>query len=169
VEVNSIWHAGLWLGRKVALLGFFGGYVFDGRTWHDFSPDSDHVPGVTAPWLSVLIYDSDIAVIRYEPAGPGSGTAYLGFTPRVYFGDESASAHTDVHREADGLAFWLAQQGQSCSAESRDRITTLLASDTRDEQPEDDDLGEADIFVEVKVSQFLEAAGLPLPEKLQGA
>ena len=69
-----------------------------------------------APWLSVDIYDSDFATVRYEPPGPGSGTAYLGNTPRTYFGNESASASTDVLREADGLASWLAQQQEKSSA-----------------------------------------------------
>jgi hypothetical protein len=151
-------------------VGFFGGYVFDGRTWHDFDPDSDQTLDVTASWLSVLIHDSDVATVRYEPAGPGSGTAYLGITPRIYFDDESASAPTDVRREVDGLAFWLARQGRIDSAELRELIASFLASDNPDEQPEDDDdLDEAEIFVEIKVSQFLEAVGLPVPEELQRA
>jgi hypothetical protein len=151
-------------------VGFFGGYVFDGRTWHDFDADSDHTLDVTAPWLSVLIHDSDIATVRYEPTGPGSGTAYLGITPRVYFDDESASVPTDVRREVDGLAFWLARQGRIDSAELRELIASFLASDNQDEQPEDDDdLDEAEIFVEIKVSQFLQAVGLPVPEELQRA
>ena len=71
---------------------------------------------------------SDIATVRYEPGGPGSGIAYLGHTPRVYFGDESASAPADVLREAEGLAFWLArQQGRSDEAELRDLIASFLA------------------------------------------
>ena len=91
-------------------MGFFGRYVFDGRTWHDIDPGSDQTLDIEAPWLSVDIYDSDFATVCYEPPGPGSGTAYLGNTPRTYFGNESASAPTDVLREADGLASWLAQQ-----------------------------------------------------------
>ena len=71
-------------------MGFFGSYVFDGNAWHGYDPDSDQIPDVASPWLSVDIHDSDIATVRYEPAGPGSGTAYLGFTPRMYFGSESA-------------------------------------------------------------------------------
>ena len=71
-------------------MGFFGGYVFDGSTWRGFDPDSDQWPDIAAPWLSVYVHDSDIATVRYEPGGPGSGIAYLGRTPRVYFGDEPA-------------------------------------------------------------------------------
>ena len=58
--------------RKAGTVGFFGGYVFDGSTWHSFDPDSDQRPGIAAPWLSVYIHDSDIATVRYEPAGPGA-------------------------------------------------------------------------------------------------
>jgi hypothetical protein len=146
-------------------VGFFGGYIFDGSTWHGFDPDSDQRPDLAAPWLSVYIHDSDIASVRYEPAGPGSGTAYLGYTPRTYFDDESASAPADVLREAEGLAVWLArQQGRSDEAELRELIASFLASDSREQQ--DDDLDDASIFVEVKVSRFLNAVGLPVPHEL---
>jgi hypothetical protein len=150
-------------------VGFFGGYVFDGSTWHSFDPDSDQRPGIAAPWLSVYIHDSDIATVRYEPAGPGSGTAYLGHTPRTYFDDESASAPADVLRETEGLALWLArQQARSDVAELRELIASFLAGDSREQQLDDDagDLDDADIFVEVKVSKFLTAVGLPVPHEL---
>ncbi len=120
------------------------------------------------------IHDSDIAVLRYEPVGPRSGTAYLGHTPRTYFEDESASAPTDVLREAEGLASWLAgQQGRSDEAELRELIASFLAHDIP--EPLDDDadleddadgLGDTDIFVEVKVSKFFNAIGLPVPDEL---
>jgi hypothetical protein len=152
-------------------VGFFGGYVFDGSSWHGFDPDSPQAPDIAAPWLSVDIYDSDFAVLRYEPTGPGSGTAYLGFTPRTYFEDESASAPTDVLREAEGLASWLAQQqGRSDETELRELIASFLADDIQEQQLDDDadvgDLDDADIFVEVKVSEFLKAVRLPVPDEL---
>ena len=151
-------------------MGFFGGYVFDGSTWYDFDPDSDQILDIAAPWLSVYIYDSDIATVRYEPSGPGSGTAYLGYTPRAYFENESASAPTDVSREAEGLAFWLGQQqGSSGSAELRELIASFLAEDIQKQALDedfDDDLDDVDIFVEVKVSRFLMAIGLPVPREL---
>jgi hypothetical protein len=152
-------------------MGFFGRYVFDGRTWHDIDPGSDQTLDIEAPWLSVDIYDSDFATVRCEPPGPGSGTAYLGNTPRTYFGNESASAPTDVLREADGLASWLAQQqGNIVSAKLPELIASFLASDSPDEQLSDDvDLGDADIFVEIEVSQFLRAVGLSVPRELPSA
>ena len=149
-------------------MGFFGGYIFDGSTWHGFDPDSDQRLDIAAPWLSVYIHDSDIATVRYEPIGLGSGTAYLGYTPRTYFDDESASVPADVLREAEGLAFWLArQQGRSDESELRDLIASFLAGDTREQQF--NDLDDAGIFVEVKVSRFLNAVGLPVPHELSSA
>lgn len=157
-------------------MGFFGEYVFDGSAWRSFGPEPDQAPTVPAPWLCLYIYDSDIATVRYEPAGPGSGTAYLGVTPRTYFEDESASAPTDVSREAEGLAFWLAQQqGRTDMAHLRDLIESFLAEDVEGQPPDDDDedsedganeLDDADVFVEVKVSRFLKAVGLPVPDEL---
>jgi hypothetical protein len=158
-------------------VGFFGRYVFDGSTWHGFDTDSDQWPDIAAPWLSVDIHDSDIATIRYEPGGPGSGIAYLGHTPRAYIGNESASPPVDVLREAEGLAFWLArQQGRNGEAELRDLIASFLADDVPEQHLHDDasagadagDLDDADIFVEVKASRFLTAVGLPVPPELPG-
>jgi hypothetical protein len=160
-------------------MGFFGGYIFDGSSWRDFDPQAGQIPPVTTMWLSVYIYDSDIAEVRYEPAGPGSGTAFLGFTPRAYYEDESASAPADVAREAAGLALWVArQQGRADEAELRQVIAPFIADDTPeslddldadDDDDDDADLDEADIFVEAKVSRFLKAVGLPVPPGLPRA
>jgi hypothetical protein len=152
-------------------VGFFGSYVFDSTTWHGFDPDRDETPDIVAPWLSVNIHDSDFAIVRYEPPGPGTGTAYLGCTPRAYFEDESASAPTDVAREARGLALWLVrQQGRADEAELRELVASFLADDSPEDL--DDDAGfedDADIFVEVKVSRFLAAVAVPVPEGLPRA
>jgi hypothetical protein len=170
-------------------MGFFGGYIFDGRNWLEFEPSSGTVPEVGSPWLKVVIFDSDIADISYHPAGPGTGVAYLGFTPRVYFEDENASAPTDVEREAAGLAAWVAAyQGGGDETALQDLITPFLASDDlEDEEDEDEgdskgawdddepdseddddveDLDDADSFVEVKLARLFEAMGLPLPDAL---
>lgn len=150
-------------------MGFFGAYAFDGSTWHSFDPDSDQVPDFAGRWLSVHIHDSDFAIVRYQPAGPGSGTAYLGCTPRMYFEDESASAPTDVLHEAEGLASRLAQQqGMSDTTELRELVASFLADDA-DVADDTGDLDDEDIFVEVKVSKFLTAVSLPVPAELPGA
>lgn len=157
-------------------MGFFGGYIFYDSSWREFDLQAGQIPAVTGTWLSVCIYDSDIAEVRYEPAGPGSGTAFLGFTPRAYYEDESASAPTDVAREAAGLASWLArQQGRADEAELRLVIAPFIADDTPeslddlDADEDDAELNEADIFVEAKVSRFLTAVGLPVPPGLPRA
>ena len=119
-------------------MGFFGGYIFDGQGWLEFEPASGTVPEVGTPWLKVVIFDSDIADISYHPAGPGTGVAYLGYTPRVYFEDENASAPSDVEREAAGLAAWVAAyQGGGDETALQDLIAPFLASD----EDEDDDQG----------------------------
>ena len=157
-------------------MGFFGGYIFDGSNWRDFDPQAGQIPAVTATWLSVYIYDSDIAEVRYEPAGPGSGIAFLGFTPRAYYEDESASEPADVAREAAGLAYWVAgQQDRGDEAELRQVIAPFIADDTPeslddlDADDDDAELDEADIFVEAKVSRFLKAVGLSVPPGLPRA
>lgn len=156
-------------------MGFFGRYVFDGTAWHGFDLDSDRSLDIAAPWLSVYIHDSDIATVRYEPHGPGSGTAYLRYTPRTYFDDESASEPADVLRGAEGLALWLTRQhDRNDAAELRELIASFLAGDFREQQSGEhpdggegtDNLDDADIFVEVKVSKFLKAVGLPVPHEL---
>ena len=94
----------------------------------------------------------------------------VGWPPGV-IGNESASAPTDVLRGADGLASWLAhQQGNIVSAKLPELIASFLASDSPDEQLSDDvDLCDADIFAEIKVSQFLRAVGLSVPRELPSA
>ncbi|MEV4458369.1 hypothetical protein [Microbispora sp. NPDC049633] len=78
------------LGRDCAiklegddLMGFFGTYLYDGSRWLEH--EADQHPDFAEPWLMVSIHDSDITTVVYRPAGPGSGVAYLGLTPRTYF------------------------------------------------------------------------------------
>ena len=167
-------------------MGFFGGYIFDGHTWLEFEPSAGKVPDVGSPWLKVVFYESDIAAISYHPAGPGTGVAYLGFTPRVYFEDDYASAPTDIEREAAGLAAWVAAyQGGGDEAALQDLIAPFLASDDDSEGEEDmeqDDLADAwgddepdpdgdsedddELLVEEKLARLFTAIGLPLPDDL---
>jgi hypothetical protein len=171
-------------------MGFFGGYIFDGRDWLEFEPSSGSAPAVGSPWLKVVIFDSDIADISYHPAGPGTGVAYLGYTPRVYFEDENASSPTDVEREAAGLAAWVAAyQGGGDETALQDLIAPFLASDEdededdveRDEEDDDawaadeeepdedsDSDDDAEAVVEVKLARLLAAIGLPVPDDLAG-
>lgn len=64
----------------------------------------------------------------------------------------------------------LTQRRRTVSAELPRLIASFLAGDSTDEQPGDDaDIDDADIFAEIKVSQFLRAVGLLLPPDLPRA
>ncbi|MBW4033802.1 MAG: hypothetical protein HIU88_14265 [Acidobacteria bacterium] len=104
-----------------------------------------------APFLTVDIYDSDIATISYEPGPLSGGLVYLGFQPRDYFEDDTASADVDLDGQAAALAAWARDvTGARVDAAS---IRLLLAED-RVEEP-------VDVFVEEAVARLLEILGLP--------
>ncbi|NIK56936.1 hypothetical protein [Kribbella shirazensis] len=140
-------------------MGFFGSYVYAGGAWREVDSDAeDAVP--PEPYLAVMIHDSDIAMIRYSPAGAGTGVAFLGHTPRAYFGDPSASSPTDTAIEAAGLAAWARVAGSSPDPHVIERF---LASDEQDDTA--DDVPDEDVFVEVKTARFIQTLGLPkLPQ-----
>lgn len=154
-------------------MGFFGTYLFDGDRWHDRDPDAGP-PSTPEPWLLVDIQDSDIATLTYGPAGPGSGVAYLGDTPRTYWEREDASAPTDVHREAAGLASWRARLPLPGAVPTAADLAGYLAADVDpadvdlDEELDVDAMDDADVFVEIKTARLLLALGLPLPPGLPG-
>jgi hypothetical protein len=151
-------------------MGFFGTYLFDGTAWSEVDPEN--VPELPEPWLFIDIHDSDVGTIAYAPAGPGTGVAYLGYTPRSYFGDEEASAPTDVEREARGLATWstpwLPEADAAVLAARVARLEGFLAID---DPVFDDDadatLDEEDVFVEFKSVKLLRELGVPVPIELQ--
>ncbi|MGK5679737.1 hypothetical protein [Actinoplanes sp. URMC 104] len=146
-------------------MGFFGTYLFDGERWNGC--ERDDLPSASEPWLLVDIHDSDFTEVVYRPAGPGSGAAYLGFTPRVYFENQNASDPTDVAREAKGLASWWARfrsDGDVARIVAKEaELRTYLAGD---KEPTEDGLDDADVFVEVKTARFVGALGLPPIEDL---
>jgi hypothetical protein len=160
-------------------MGFFGTFLYDGSGWTDAQPSHD--PGDAHPgaWLLVDIHDSDITTLTYAPAGPGTGVAYVGVTPRTYFEDDSASRPTDVVREAAGLATWWAARrpGGAPHDALLAKEAELLGYLAQDVDPEDDDLDDgdetdvdalddADVFVEIKTARLLTALDLPLPTEL---
>lgn len=155
-------------------MGFFGSFVFDGRSWVPQERATASTSDIVGRCLRVDIHDSDIAIVTYRPTGPGSGIAYLGDTPRTYFGDPDASAPTDVAREAAGLAAWWAdQRGGATDIERNAKAATLIAYLAEDQDPadidldeDDGDLDDADIFVEGKAVQLLIALDLPVPDEL---
>jgi hypothetical protein len=167
-------------------MGFFGTYLFEGGAWRPglVTPGHDELwqrlrgdqpPAATEPWLLVDIHDSDITTVTYRPAGPGSGTAYLGYTPRSYFEREDASAPTDVAREAAGLASWWREVhgGPADRAAQKEReIAAYLAHDLGptghdvEEDEDEDDLDDDNVLVEIKTRHFIAALGLPVPSDL---
>jgi hypothetical protein len=141
-------------------MGFFGTYLYADGAWTELDPDAD-VAEPVAPYLFVMIHDSDIAMVRYSPVGDGTGRAFLGYTPRAYFGDPSASAPTDTGLEAAGLAAWAGAAGASLSA---DEVEPFLASDEQ-RAADADGVPDVDVFVELKTARFVQALGLaPLPK-----
>ena len=78
----------------------------------------------TEPWLHASVHDSDFTAVTYRPTGPGSGVAFLGYTPRSYFEIADESAPTDVVRESAGLMYWWALVHGATSA---DEITAKNA------------------------------------------
>ena len=156
-------------------VGFFGSWLLRGDSWVAWEP-GERVP-MPEPWLAVAVHDSDLAMVEYRPAGPGTGTAFLGFTPRTYFEDDAASAPTDVQREAAGLAAWWAAFHSDPThdevAAKAEELAGFLAADEvgaeEDDLDEDDeDLDDAEVFVEIRTARFLTALGLPLPGDLEG-
>lgn len=149
-------------------MGFFGTYAFENGQWKTLS--EGELPPLVEPFLWIDIHDSDIASVVYAPAGPGTGVAYLGLTPRTYFENPSASDPTDVAREAAGLTAWWALNNSGDAVDKQAEILGYLAED---ENPDDLSLDEGvdvedvDVFVEIKTARFLELLDLPLPTELR--
>lgn len=147
-------------------MGFSGSYVYDGTSWSEL----DGEVGLLAtqpvePRLSISVHDSDIATVSYAPRGVGTGIAYLGFTPRTYFDDPNASRPTDVALEARGLASWSGALGDGPDErETTNLVASLLASDV--DTDADEELDDADVFVEDTVVRLLTALGMPVPDGL---
>lgn len=147
-------------------MGFFGLYLYEAGQWSELDLDAE--PTANEPWLLVRIHDSDIGSVVYAPAGPGSGVAFLGYTPRIYFEDDSASDPTDPDIEARGLATWWATVHRETDEASRTakehQLRAFLAADIPPSDDEDEgDLDDGDVFVEIKVARFIRALGLPVP------
>lgn len=132
-------------------MGLFATFVFADGAWGG-SHDS-------TPRLTAKVHDSDFVTIDYSPVlADGSGRCYVGFEPRHYFEDESASDPIDPAAEARGLAAWAADVCGTVVDPAA--VLELLASpDAADEAP--------DVFVEAALVRVLLALGLPVPEDLE--
>lgn len=132
-------------------MGLFATFVFAGGEW---GGGLDAMPRLTAK-----VHDSDFVTIDYAPTlAGGGGRCYVGFEPRHYFEDETASDPVDTDAEARGLAAWAA--GVRGVVVDPEVVRGLLASpDAGDEAP--------DVFVEAALVRLLLALGLPVPEDLE--
>jgi hypothetical protein len=130
-------------------VGTFATFVYSDGGWDDTAASEQ--------FLSIDIHDSDIATLRFAPvASPARGLLYLGYEPRHYFEDESASSPVDTVAETEALIAWAAEVTGLLVAP--EEILPLLASPDGDE-PED-------LFVEETVAQLLKAIGLLPPPDL---
>lgn len=132
-------------------MGLFATFVFADGTW-DGSPDA-------TPRLTATVHDSDFVTLDYAPVlGGGAGRCYVGFEPRHYFEDETASDPVDVDAEARALAAWAADVRGTVV--DPDEIRPLLASpEAAHESP--------DVFVEAALVRLLQVLGVPVPEDLE--
>lgn len=132
-------------------MGLFATFVFADGTW-DGTADA-------TPRLTAKVHDSDFVTLDYAPVlGGGNGRCYVGFEPRHYFEDETASDPVDVEAEARGLAAWAADVRETVADPAA--IVGMLASPiAEDEAP--------DVFVEAALVRLLLALGLPVPEDLE--
>lgn len=140
-------------------VGFFGNYVYTQGQWTEVDVDSGP-PEPTGVWMFVSIHDSDFATVRYLPSGDGRGEAFLGFTPRIYFEEPSASPPTNAPLEAAGLVSWTRVAGTDASPRA-DVIEAFLATDEEEDFDERAELPDDEVFVELKTAKFIKALGLP--------
>lgn len=129
-------------------MGFFGKFVYGDGRWSDVASGN--------AFLSIEIHDSDIATVVYAPPGTSLGLFYLGFQPRDYFEDPTASSPVDLDAEATGFAMWAREiLGSEVAAED---VRPLLA-EAGVTEPED-------VFVETTVERMLRLLNLPIPAGL---
>jgi hypothetical protein len=133
-------------------MGSFATFTFSGGSWASADAAGE-------PTLVIDIHDSDIATVDYRPAGDATGRFYLGYQPRIYFEDPTASAPVDTDAEARGFAHWT-RSVSGREIDPRD-VAALLAPDDEDADPDD-------VFVEDTAIRLLELAGLAVPEELSG-
>jgi hypothetical protein len=99
-------------------VGFFGRFVYSDGAWGQAARSGEY--------LAIDIHDSSVATVDYAPVPEGStGRCFLGYEPRRYFYDATASEPVDPAAEARGLMSWAAHMtGESVPY---DAIKALLA------------------------------------------
>lgn len=87
-------------------MGNWNCYIFD-RTWTSYATPDEIPEPLGERTLRLFLADSDFAEVRYHPVtAPGTGSAFVGFTPRTYFENDEAPGCTDTAPDAVGLAAW---------------------------------------------------------------
>lgn len=131
-------------------MGNWNCYIFDGSWTSHETPDDIPEP-LGDRTLRLFLADSDFAEVRYDPVtAPGTGSAFVGYTPRTYFENDEAPGCTDTAPDAAGLAAWA---GPGVSPID---VQELLADDDSHGPGEDDDP-----FVETTLTRLVALLRLP--------
>lgn len=137
-------------------MGMFATFTYADHRWLAEEDPVQRDGAPSGPFFSATVHDSDFATLRYEPASTAGGLAYLGFQPRDYFDDPSASDDVDLDAQATGLAEWAA--AVTGTAVSAGAIRPLLAQEFVEEPIAD--------FVEDTLQRLVSLLGLPLIAEL---
>lgn len=139
-------------------VGFTAGFAYRDGEW-----ERDELPLTSAGdvELGLMIHDSDMALVMYQPVGSGSGEATLGPSPSAYFGLDDGLMPMREADEALGLAQWWASRRGGADPDElitkRAEIDQLLTHDPA---------GDPDPFIESKVIRLLQVLDIPLPDEL---
>jgi hypothetical protein len=144
------------LHEERAAMGMFATFTYADHRWLAEEDPVQRDGAPSGPFFSATVHDSDFATLRYEPASTAGGLAYLGFQPRDYFDDPSASDDVDLDAQATGLAEWAA--AVTGTAVSAGAIRPLLAQEFVEEPIAD--------FVEDTLQRLVSLLGLPLIAEL---
>lgn len=88
-------------------MGNWNCYVLDAGAWSVYATPDEIPETLGERTLRLFLADSDFAEVRYTPvSAPGTGAAFVGFTPRTYFENDEAPGCTDTAPDAAGLATW---------------------------------------------------------------
>ncbi|MET0994193.1 MAG: hypothetical protein ABWY20_08985 [Mycobacterium sp.] len=132
-------------------MGNFETSVYESGSWTDDEAADEWT-------LRISVHDSDIATVDYRPSGCATGHFFLGFQPRDYFEDPTASDPIDLPAEAACFSVWASTvAGADIPAE--ELMAIMAAEDVV--EPED-------VFVEETVIRLLTRLGLALPARLEG-
>ena len=130
-------------------LGNFETTVFASGAWKSGEPTD---------WqLRISVHDSSFATVEYRLDEVDAGRFYLGFQPRDYFEDPTASDPVDLTVESSQFSRW-ASIVLGTEVDPPDLLSMMAAEDIAEP---------ADVFVEDTVVRLLNRLRMPLPAWLQ--